>query len=143
MHNHFRFMEIIFRRHAGEHHRYFTHDAMEAKSSREYAHVLFPPVMIVFFLGLFAFPVAYLLGRWMSPNTGFLFLATGMAYFLNYEWFHFAYHMPAGSWARRLPGMETLLKLHTAHHNQKLMASRNFNITYPIGDLLFGTLHRG
>jgi hypothetical protein len=143
MHNPFRFMGIIYLRHAGQHHSYFTRDAMEAKSSREFAQVLFPPVMIVFFIGLFAVPVAYGLGRWLAPNIGFLFLATGVAYFLNYEWFHFAYHMPSGSWARRLPGMDSLLKLHTSHHNQQLMARKNFNITYPIGDWFFGTLHRG
>ena len=142
MHSPFRRIEIIYRRHADEHHRYFTHDAMEARNSRDYAMVLFPPVMIVFFIGFFALPVAYLLGRWASPNSGFLFLATGMAYFLNYEWFHFAYHMPAGSWARRLPGMRSLLKLHTTHHDQRLMNRWNFNITYPLGDLLFGTYRR-
>ena len=143
MHNPFRFLEIIYERHTREHHRYFTHDAMEAKSSRDFAMVLFPPVMIVFFIGLFALPVAFLLGRWLSPNCGYLFFAMGVAYFLNYEWFHFAYHMPKGSWVRRLPGVESLLKLHTSHHNQQLMASRNFNITYPVGDVVFGTLHRG
>lgn len=142
MHNPYRFLEIIYERHAREHHRYFVHDAMEARNSRDFAMVLFPPIMVVFFIGLFAVPVAYGLHRWVSPNTGFLFLATGVAYFLNYEWFHFAYHMPEDSWARGVPGMETLLKLHTTHHDQRLMKRYNFNITYPVGDFIFGTLHR-
>jgi sterol desaturase/sphingolipid hydroxylase (fatty acid hydroxylase superfamily) len=33
--------------------------------------------------------------------------------------------------------------LHQLHHDPRLMAHYNFNITYPIGDLLFGTLWRG
>jgi hypothetical protein len=33
--------------------------------------------------------------------------------------------------------------LHTAHHDPHLMARYNFNISYPLGDWLCGTLYRG
>ncbi len=38
--------------------------------------------------------------------------------------------------------MDRLRRLHTLHHRPSLMQTRNFNITYPIGDWLFGTLYR-
>jgi sterol desaturase/sphingolipid hydroxylase (fatty acid hydroxylase superfamily) len=39
--------------------------------------------------------------------------------------------------------MGRLRQLHTLHHRPELMQTHNFNITYPIGDWLFGTLYRG
>ena len=64
-----------------------------------------------------------------------------MAYFLTYELLHLAYHLPPQSAVGRLPGMASLRRHHTAHHDQQLMSSHNFNITFPIGDLVFGTIH--
>lgn len=142
MHRRMRFLQIIFQRHTEEHHRYYTHDAMDALDHRDFGIVLFPPVMIVFFFGLFSVPIALLLGHFVTTNVGYLFLATGMAYFLNYEWFHFAYHMPEGSWLRRLPFMATFRRLHAAHHDPRMMSQFNFNITWPIGDFVFGTYRR-
>ena len=71
-----------------------------------------------------------------------LYVATAIGYFLNYEVLHFAYHTPATSSLARLPGMRRLRRLHTLHHRPSLMQDYNFNITYPIGDVLFGTLYR-
>ena len=71
-----------------------------------------------------------------------LFVATAVAYFLNYELLHFAYHAPAGSLMTRIPGVQRLGRLHRAHHDPRLMQTKNFNVTYPLCDALFGTLHR-
>ena len=38
--------------------------------------------------------------------------------------------------------MKRLRWLHTTHHDPVLMQRYNFNITYPIGDWVFGTLYR-
>ena len=139
MHNRTRFLGLIFERHTEEHHRFYTHDAMEIADSRDLGIVLFPPVMIIFFFGLFAVPVALVLRHFATINVAYLFLATSMAYFINYEWFHFAYHLPKNSWTRKLPFMSTFSRLHTSHHNPRLMSHHNFNITWPISDRLFGT----
>ena len=40
------------------------------------------------------------------------------------------------------PGIQALRKLHLLHHRPDRMTQKNFNITYPVGDLLFGTLDR-
>lgn len=133
---------LIFRRHAGQHHRFFTHQRMEFESSRDFKAVLFPSLMIVFFFGVFGLPVGLLLAWLTSPNVGYLYVATAVGYFLNYEWLHFAYHCRSDSWIRRVPGVPLLRRLHHRHHDPALMQHYNFNITYPIGDWLFGTRYR-
>lgn len=69
--------------------------------------------------------------------------ATSLAYFLNYEVLHLVYHLPTRYAVARWPLVGRLRRLHQDHHDPRLMARYNFNITYPIGDRLFGTLYRG
>lgn len=143
MHRPFRGLGLIYKRHAGQHHRFFTDRAMPYDELRDLRAVLFPPILVVFFFGLFATPVWLLLAWLVSDNVAWLFVATGLAYYLNYEFLHFAYHARADSWLARLPGLARLRALHQAHHDPRLMAHWNFNITWPIGDALFGTRWRG
>ncbi len=133
---------LLFRRHAGQHHRFFTDRAMALDGERDLKAVLFPPVLVSFFLVAFALPAGWLVSTLTTPNVARLFVATAFAYFLNYEVLHLAYHVPECHWLARLPGVARLRRLHVAHHDPRLMASRNFNITYPIADWLFGTLQR-
>lgn len=142
MHHRFRGLEPIFERHARQHHRFFTNRRMAYDNNRDYRAVLFPPLLMLFFLAVFAVPPALLLLLLFSPNVAYLYVATAVAYFLNYELLHFAYHEDGDAWASRLPGMARLRMLHTHHHDPHLMQQYNFNITYPIGDWLFGTLYR-
>ena len=92
-----------------------------------------------FFIGGFAVPMWGLLHWLASANVAWLAVATCMAYYLNYEWLHFAYHCPDDSAIARLPGVRTLRRGHRRHHARGCMARCNFNITYPVGDWLFGT----
>lgn len=141
MHHRSRMLAILFERHSQQHHRFFTHEAMEAESPRDFQMVLFPPVMLAFFLGGVA-PIGVALAALTTANLGYLFVATGFAYFLLYEWMHFAYHQPATSWLGGSRLIASLRRHHLAHHDLAQMTSVNFNITFPIGDALFGTLAR-
>lgn len=132
---------IIHRRHGIEHHHFFTHDAMAYESSRDFKMVLFPPVMLLFFLGGIATPIALVLFAAASANAGWLFVAVGMSYFLTYEWLHFAYHFPEDTWIGRLKVVQILRRHHMAHHDLALMGRWNFNITFPICDWLFHTTY--
>lgn len=134
-------LRLIYKRHAKQHHRFFTHKEMVFDSRRDYKAVLFPPVLIVFFVVL-GLPFWLLINFLFSANAAWLAIATGIAYFLNYEWLHFAYHCAADSAIGRIPGVQRLRQLHRHHHNPELMARQNFNITYPLGDWIFGSLHR-
>ncbi len=136
-------MGILYQRHTREHHRFFTHEAMDYESWRDLKMVLFPPVMLFFFLGVLATPVAASVFWLATPNAGWLTVATMMGYFLTYEWLHFAYHLRPDSWVGRLPLVARLRRHHTAHHDQVLMGRWNFNITFPICDWIFGTWYRG
>jgi hypothetical protein len=138
MHHRGKALAILFDRHSQQHHRFYTHDAMESESHRDFQMVLFPPVMLAFFLGGVA-PLGYALAKVTTANIGYLFVATGFSYFLLYEWMHWAYHQPL---ATRIGGSRLIARLrrhHLIHHDIEQMTSVNFNITFPIGDWIFGT----
>ncbi len=142
MHRPFKALKILFRRHARQHHRFFTEKAMQFDSANDFAALLFPPYLIFFFLFFFALPVGLLLAFVASENVAYLFVVTAFAYFINYEMFHTMYHLPSSHWIYRFKLARSLRELHLHHHNQKIMSHYNFNITYPISDWLFGTYYR-
>jgi hypothetical protein len=139
MHHNTSLLRLLYKRHTLEHHRFFTEDHMAHEGSRDFAAVLFPPVMLVFFLGGIATPIGALLFLYASGNFAWFFVATVIGYFLNYEWLHFAYHQPSSSLISKLPMVAMLRRLHAKHHDPRYMSKANFNITYPICDLIFGT----
>ncbi len=139
MHSPRRGLRILYERHTRQHHRFFTHEAMPCASSRDFKMVLFPPVMLLFFLGGLATPIGLVLYLVAGANVACLYVATLMAYFLTYEWLHLAYHASDASPLARLPLLAGLRRHHTLHHDPRLMARFNFNITFPICDRLFGT----
>jgi hypothetical protein len=142
MHHKRRGLGLVYERHARQHHRFFTAVTMPVDSLRDLRAVLFPPVLMTFFLAVFAVPAGLLLARFTSDNVGWLFAATALGYFLNYEFLHLAYHLPGHYAVARWPLVGRLKRLHEAHHDPRLMAHYNFNISYPLGDWLFGTLYR-
>lgn len=142
MHKPVKPIRIIYQRHTLQHHKFFTQDNMLFESTRDFHAVLFPPIMLVFFIVAFSLPAGLLLAWLTTANVALLFVATSLAYFLNYELLHTAYHMDPESWAGRLPIMAALRGHHTTHHDPALMNRYNFNITYPICDWLFGTWYR-
>ncbi|MCP3104093.1 fatty acid hydroxylase family protein [Myxococcus sp. K15C18031901] len=133
---------LLFQRHTEQHHRFFTHEALAYESHRDVKMVLFPPVLLLFFLGAIATPLGALAYWWVSPEVGWLFAASAVGYYLSYEWLHFCHHLPPTNPVARLPGMARLRRHHQAHHDPSLMQRYHFNITVPLGDWLFGTLHR-
>jgi len=142
MHRPVRGFGLIYKRHTLEHHHFFTHQAMSYEGARDFKMVLFPPILIVFFFGLFAVPVGALLWLVATPNVARLFVATVVAYYLTYEWLHFAYHLSPDTFVGRLAIVRVLRRHHMTHHDLALMGKHNFNITFPICDWLYGTTLR-
>ena len=136
-------LALVHRRHTLEHHQFFTHDAMSYAGSRDFVMVLFPPVLLLFFLGAIATPIGAAIFLAWSPDAGWLFVATAMGYFLTYEWLHFGYHLPESHPLMRVGAFRALRRHHAAHHDLRLMGRYNFNITFPICDALLGTRWRG
>jgi hypothetical protein len=139
MHRPRRGLSLLFERHTRQHHRYFTHEAMSYEGARDLKMVLFPPVMLVFFLGAVAAPVGAVLFLLASRNVALLYVATAMGYFLAYEWLHFCHHLPPDTPLARLGWLRALRAHHQAHHDPALMEAWNFNISFPICDSLLGT----
>lgn len=129
------FLKLVYERHTLLHHAFFTHEAMELEGARDFKMVLFPPVLLIFFFGLFALPIGLLLNALAGPNVAALFVITALSYYLLYEWLHLGYHF--GDRAPRV--LARLRRHHAAHHDPRKMSSGNFNITFPICDRLFGT----
>jgi sterol desaturase/sphingolipid hydroxylase (fatty acid hydroxylase superfamily) len=142
MHHRTRGLGLIFKRHTLQHHRFFVRGAMACSSPRDFKIILFPPVMLVFFIGCLATPIGFLCYVLISPNAGYLFAVVAVSYFLLYEWLHFIYHLPEGSRIAGLPIISALKRHHQIHHDPTLMSRWNFNLTLPIGDALLGTTYR-
>lgn len=130
---------LIYKRHSGQHHRFFTEQDMALEGWQDCKVVLFPAVLTVFFFGLFATPVGILIAWLATANVAWLFVAVALGYYLNYELLHLAYHLPEHSRLLNLPFIRRLRRLHHRHHDPSIMTHKNFNITYPIGDWLFRT----
>jgi hypothetical protein len=133
---------LVYKRHTIQHHHFFTHEAMSYEGTRDFKMVLFPSVLVLFFFGGFALPVGALLWAVASPEVARLYVATAVGYFLTYEWLHFSYHIAPDSVLGRRWLVRVLRRHHQAHHDLALMGKHNFNITFPICDLVFGTLRR-
>mgnify|MGYP005853476421 CR=1 FL=1 len=130
---------LIYERHALQHHRFFTHEAMQYDSSDDFKAVLFPPMLMMFFAITFVLPAGLLLAWLFSTNIAWLFVMTALGYYGCYEILHFAYHQDEDSWILDLPGVRRMRQLHLSHHDPAIMQRGNFNITWPICDVLFGT----
>jgi hypothetical protein len=131
---------LLYRRHTLQHHHFYTHDAMVYESAADLKMVLFPPVMLLFFLGAIATPIGGFLFVVASPNVAWLYVATATSYFLSYEWLHVAHHLDPDGALGRLRLLRLLRQHHQAHHDLRLMGRYNFNVTFPIADFLFGTV---
>ncbi len=142
MHHPTKLLALIYRRHSIEHHSFFTDTEDTIESPDDFKAVLFPSIMLLFFFGAFATPVAILIYFLLSLNIALLFVFTSTSYFLIYELLHLSYHLDKSSWIARLPFMAQLRHHHTVHHNRELMANYNFNITFPICDTIFGTTYK-
>lgn len=62
---------------------------------------------------------------------------TIFAYYLAYEGFHFLMHKPSVPWIERSRVFRFMDKHHRIHHSHM---GRNFNVVFPLADLILGTL---
>lgn len=141
MHRPFKGINVIYKRHATQHHVFFTHEFMQFDSTKDFKAVLFPPYLILFFLLVFALPMGLVINWILSTNVSYLFIVTAFAYFAIYEVLHTTYHLSNDAWIYRFSVFRKLRQLHQNHHRPDLMNRCNFNITFPICDWLFGTYY--
>ena len=132
-------LTMLFDRHTPIHHRVYRYGSMAIQSAREFRFVLMPAAGVLGIV-LLAAPAALVTGLLTNANAGWLFLMSSAVYVVGYELSHLAYHLPERSLVYRLPFLRAAREHHARHHIPKLMQKRNFNVTIPLGDLVFGTL---
>lgn len=141
MHHKRDWAEMLFERHTVVHHVYFPHTDMTAPNHHHWGFVLFP-WWAIFLVYLSAAPGALLTGWIFGGNCGWLFMATGLGYYLIYEWLHLMHHLPPEHPVARTRVAAWLRRHHTHHHDHRLMARHNFNVSFPIADYVFRTVYR-
>lgn len=137
-------MRAVYERHTLNHHQFFTEQEMRFADHRDWRVTVFPPYALIVFI-LMSIPGALITGWLISPNVGWLLMASTTGMYLIYEFLHFCCHVDESWFVRYTPFVNTIRRHHTAHHNQGLMMEKNMNLTFPIADWLFGTsdLKRG
>lgn len=88
---------------------------------------------------LAALPPALLIGYFWSANAGYIAMMTMAGYFLMYEALHTLSHVVDSPFLDSIPLVNSVRRMHVIHHHPELMATRNFNLTFPICDALFRT----
>ncbi|MDI5932481.1 hypothetical protein [Halomonas kalidii] len=146
MHRPLRFpgMKAVYTRHTLMHHQFFTDEEMRFDSHKDWRVTFFPPFALVVFI-LMSIPAAVAMGWLISPNVGWLLIASTTGMYLLYEFMHFCCHTEENVFVRYCPFVNTIRRHHTAHHKQSIMMERNMNLTFPFADWLFNTsdLDRG
>lgn len=138
LHNPKSVLKAAYKRHVGTHHQFFSHRTLSYKGHRDWRALLFPPFAPVLFV-VAALPPALLLGALWSANAGYIAMVTMATYYLMYEGLHTLSHVEDSPFLDRLPLVNTVRRMHVLHHNPDFMHTRNFNLTFPICDALFGT----
>jgi sterol desaturase/sphingolipid hydroxylase (fatty acid hydroxylase superfamily) len=131
-------VEVLFDRHTPEHHVIYQYDSMAIRSVDEFRLVLIPAVGVLTVV-IGATPIAYAAGHLLTPNCGWLSLATSAVYMTSYELSHLSYHLPESSFIGRLALVRVLREHHRRHHHASLMKRWNFNVTLPLFDWIFRT----
>lgn len=137
-------LRAIYTRHTLNHHQFFSDSEMRFRDQKDWRVTFFPPYALVVFI-LMSIPAAVILYYAVTPNVGWLTIASTTGMYLVYEFMHFCCHVDENWFVRWCPFVNTMRRHHTAHHNARLMMDINMNLTFPIADWLFGTsdLDRG
>ncbi|MCA9915842.1 MAG: sterol desaturase family protein [Anaerolineae bacterium] len=139
-------LEMVYKRHCTVHHQFFTHHDLGYSGHKEWRALLFPLFAPVAFI-LASLPAALLAGWLFSANAGYMIVLTMTGYYLLYEGLHTLSHLDdeRHPYLKYIPLVNTVRRMHYIHHVLGYMQTKNFNLTFPICDYLFGTsdLDRG
>jgi hypothetical protein len=139
-------LEMVYKRHCAVHHQFFTDHDLSYKGQKEWRALLFPPFAPLGFL-LMALPPALVVGALWSADAAYIVVIAMAVYYLMYEGLHTLSHLDDDRhpYLKHIPLVNTVRRMHVIHHDLGFMQTRNFNLTFPICDALFGTsdLDRG
>lgn len=139
MHNKIKFFGKLYKSHAGKHHRYFTYKEMEIDCDKDLRQVFAKPKFVILFTILVLVPISFILGKIFSFNISVLFFSTIIFYYFFHEICHLVSHVSDSNFLLKIKFFEKIKKRHKIHHNTKMMREKNFNISFPMMDILFKT----
>ncbi len=134
-------LQLLYDRHTPEHHVVFIEADMAIRSLREFRLVLLPALGVLGIV-LVTAPFAFACARLLGANAGWLFLVSSASALVSYELLHLSYHLSPDSVIGGNPVISMLRRHHARHHHPPLMQKWNFNVTVPLFDWVFGTIHR-
>jgi hypothetical protein len=129
----------LYDQHTPKHHKLYHEEDMAIRDRREWRLVLIPAAGVLGIVTSTA-PLAYALGKLISPNAGWLTLLTTAVYMVSYELLHLSYHLPENHPVGGSALIRALRKHHAKHHDPRLMQRWNFNVTLPLADWILGTI---
>ncbi|MCO1334459.1 sterol desaturase family protein [Microbulbifer sp. OS29] len=133
--------KLFYKRHTGDHHSFFSAPLLSFESPRDWRIVLFP-IYLTAFIAFFLAPLCGFFLTWVvSGNMGYIMTATMILNHLAFELLHVGYHEPKEHWFHKVPVFRELAHLHRIHHHRGLMKAYNFNLTFPLFDILLGTFY--
>lgn len=138
MHRRTRILPYAFEAHVLRHHRRFGPRAMHVGPGGDVASILFGGREVALFL-LATLPVLVLATSLTSRNVAFLGAGALAVHFVLYEGLHLVAHLPDDHWVAGHWLLAAARRRHARHH---CSPRENFNVTFPLGDWLFGTLRR-
>lgn len=135
MHRPYKYIKKIYKKHTIDHHLYFQSDHMYVKNWTDFSAIPAPWETAATFLLFIALPLSGLHAAILGINAGIIFGMTACSYYLFYEIMHMLIHI--SPWLN-----ERIGKPHTVHHRLRDMRFYNFNVFFPIMDILFRTYKR-
>lgn len=138
LHRRRRFFGSLYEQHMPLHHRTYRWEDMAIRDRREFRFVLIPASGVLGIV-LTTAPLAVGIGLVLGTNVGAVALMTMAFYVVTYELTHLTYHLPATHPLHRLPFIARLAEHHGQHHDWELMARWNFNVSFPLADVILGT----
>jgi hypothetical protein len=139
------FPRMLYEAHTKIHHFAYETGAMEIRDSRDLNLVMMPwyTLILVFAMASPIIAAVTLLGGW---SMGGMFLIAAVIYFLIYETIHTLHHLRQvdldRTWWGRGRWLVWLRAHHHHHHDHRHMRHTNFNVTFPLGDLVMRTYFR-
>lgn len=140
LHRRFPLFETLYEKHTPMHHRVYHEQDMAIRTARELRLVLIPALGVIGIVAALA-PLSMLVALLLGRNAGFIVLVTCGVYMVSYELLHLSYHLPTDHPIGKLRLIRWLSRHHARHHDPRLMQRWNFNVTLPLFDWIYGTIH--
>lgn len=142
MHRKMRTLEHIYE-HVTVHHNFYTDERYFFEDPKDYYTVIIPIHISSFILVSIAV-LASLIYLVSDLSNALFFALCGYLYYLAYEFLHFLSHTRENNPLKRMfPPLAKLADFHRVHHRTDIMSKYNFNIAFPIFDLILGTVYKG